>query len=107
MSKQNGIQRVLEQATGDYHVIDLQADSKDHWLYATLEIPGDQYRNGGVYMVRLGYSIMNIRWPTNPFETIQTSLQFTWTFPTNQNFAQDSAHVVNAPLFLNPDNITE
>lgn len=58
-------------------------------------------------MVKCGYSIMNIRWPTNPFETIQTSLEFTWTFPTNGNFDQESEHVVNQPLFLNLDNITE
>lgn len=94
----------MNEAT-NFGVVDLMADSRTHSLYATLTIPGARWRQPGNYFVKLGHSFMSIRWPTNPFDPIITSVSFFWTFvspgPQELNFTLISQSIVNEPLYVN------
>jgi hypothetical protein len=104
-TRKKGIQ-VMDEYT-EYNVVDLQVDSRDHILYGLVLIPGDQYRHDAFYFMRLGYSFMSIRWPTNPFERVQTSVAVFWTFTGGTNFTRIQEHIANVPLFYSDSNISE
>jgi len=95
--------RLLQFIDTDQQVAVLEVNDNTHEVFAVLHVAGDTPTSGaGHFYVKLGEATMYIKWPENPFEKIETTIDFHWTFSGGIREA-----TVDKDVFFALDNYTE